>query len=694
MVRPMVRRSSTSAPLTTANAPQETSWSWKPVSWSSPLQQMSQTSTRLVGPQELEDPRLGVVAHARDPEPGGPGQPLDEGAQVVRGEGARGGREQGIERSDHASTSWGAKSRAAPASSRTSPGPPRGSAGRRRPPGGRSRRPGVRARPPRPPRRSRAARTTTCRRRAAGRRAPQATPARGQALGVQRREARQHGEAGAQAGMRRAHPGAERHPGGVDLRDVRGQRRPPVGRAPPRGGGGAPRGRAGVHEERRPALLERGEQGRAASRALGAAQGAGRQAEADEALVQAIGRARRGSGRRQARARPGRAAGRPGRRRPRGRRRAAPRPRPGGRASMPRGLDSATIARSRPSRSTSSARRTGSWSAGSTGHSGSPAMRSTHPSPARRMSGGRERRRERRQEGLGPEVLVHVDAPGHRAVRADVSGRAGTPPMRTPGATSSITTAPAPTTAPSPIVRPWRTTAPAADVRARPDDRGAAHPRAGGDVGSTRPPPRRGPRWRRRSPGRRGRSGPRRRRSRRPSPGRPPRAPPTRRRSPRGGRSAGRRKPASRSMAAAARRGRRRRRRRSPRSPSSTPWARRAAMASPPTTGQPSTVPPCREGSASSRATTRYRKTDRWPRWRTWRARPRRAPAIGGQRAAPRRARAGERCGAARPRADGVVRSRSLRRTGAERLVTARGRGERGAAGRRRPVHQFSLSHR
>jgi len=41
---PSARRSSRTAPLTTATAPHELSWSWKPVSWSS-IQQISQALT-------------------------------------------------------------------------------------------------------------------------------------------------------------------------------------------------------------------------------------------------------------------------------------------------------------------------------------------------------------------------------------------------------------------------------------------------------------------------------------------------------------------------------------------------------------------------------------------------------------------------------------------------------------------------
>ena len=222
---------------------------------------------------------------------------------------------------------------------------------------------------------------------------------------------------------------AERHPRGVDLCDVGGQRGPPAGGAPPRGGGSAPRGRAGVHEERRPALLERGEQGRAASRALGAAQGAGE-----------AGRGRRSPGPGDRRARPVgpvQARARP-RRPPLAERRDA---RVGGGEQplgLPRraasrcraGLDSATIARSRPSRSTRSARRTGSWSAGSTGHSGSPAMRSTHPSRERRMSGGRVRRASAASNGSGHRCWCTLT----RAVIASSAGTAAAVPAPRPPA--------------------------------------------------------------------------------------------------------------------------------------------------------------------------------------------------------------------------------------------------------------------
>ena len=80
----------------------------------------------VVGPQELEDPRLGSWRTREAHSPGLPASPSTRERRSSGREGLGGGREQGIELSDHASTSWGAKSRAAPMSSRTIPGPPRG----------------------------------------------------------------------------------------------------------------------------------------------------------------------------------------------------------------------------------------------------------------------------------------------------------------------------------------------------------------------------------------------------------------------------------------------------------------------------------------------------------------------------------------------------------------------------------------
>ena len=75
-------------------------------------------------------------------------------------------------------------------------------------------------------------------------------------------------------------------------------------------------------------------------------------------------------------------------------------------ASMPSGLEGATQARSRPSYPTSSARRTGSWSAGSKPHSGSPGVAVPALVPAAHRGGSL--RREARDQRLGPEMLMYV----------------------------------------------------------------------------------------------------------------------------------------------------------------------------------------------------------------------------------------------------------------------------------------------
>ena len=358
---------------------------------------------------------------------------------------------------------------------------------------------------------------------------------------------------------------------------------------------------------------------------------------------------------------------------------------------MPSGLDRATIATSRPSRATSAARRTGSWSAGSTGHSGSPAMRSVQPAPARRMSGGRERRRERRQQRLGPEVLVDVDGARSRppSARAERPGRdpahahAGRRRPRAPRRRRRRRR-PRRSCGPGGRRRPCRCGRPPRRRRRRRP--GRRRPR-----GRTRPRRRRGPRWRRRSPGRRGRAG-------RSAPTIAPASTWTpsssaaeRPRWPRGGRS---RAAGSRPSRSSGRRGppgavspvppR-------PTKPCSTPSARRAAIASPPSTGQPSTVPP-EGGVGVDQGHDPETKTDRWPRSRTWRARPRRRRRWRCQRRVaearacrqPDRARRGRAAGA------GEITTHLLRRTG-RRAVAPHGAGGTGAVGRRRPFISFSL---
>ena len=249
---------------------------------------------------------------------------------------------------------------------------------------------------------------------------------------MQRREAGEHREAHAQAGARRAHPLAEAQPGGVHLRDVVGQRRPPhrsLRRAAVRrraqGGG------ARVDEQRGRATLEHRQQRRDPRDRARARQDAGRQAQAHEPGVEPRRQVRR---RRARRGRPPPTpAGRPAaRRRRRCTRRAGVRPRrraaprcPGGRRARP--------ARGRAS---SPAQQGGPAHRVVVGGVDRPlrlAVQSQHPSVARapqERSGGAAG--ERRQQGLGPQVLVHVDARAH-AGSLTPRGRAGMPPTRARG---------------------------------------------------------------------------------------------------------------------------------------------------------------------------------------------------------------------------------------------------------------------
>ena len=285
--RESARRSSTSAPRATASAPFDSSWSWKPVSWSSPLQQMSQTSTRSSRQRQLDDALAGVVAHPGGPGAGRRGEVVDERAQPLGSSGSPAtGRVGQDVRDDHAATSWGTAGapgwRRARVGARLRRAP---AAGRR--PGGRSRARGRRR--PRPRRHGADGRGAVRRRveeHAAGRAARGSTPreaSRSACSGARpasiAKQARRRGCAGrAQA--------RERQPGGLHLGDVGRQRRPPRRVARPRGRGRCPRGRAGVHEERGAALLEQREEGRAARDALRAGEGERGQAQADAAPVE------------------------------------------------------------------------------------------------------------------------------------------------------------------------------------------------------------------------------------------------------------------------------------------------------------------------------------------------------------------------------------------------------------------------
>ena len=320
------------------------------------------------------------------------------------------------------------------------------------------------------------------------------------------------------------------------------------------------------------------------------------------------------------------------------------------------------------------------------------AVDAQHPVPARPSDEGRAGAAvERRQEGLGPEVLVHIDGDRHRRPPVRIA-RAGTPATRPPAGTSSSTTAPAATTARSPMVRPWRITAPVPTCAPSPDRHRPGHPGAGGDVGGlahdhvvaddgagvdqgVAHEPGVG------SDDRAGQHLDAVGEPRRPGHGRravhdrgqaQARVAQDRGAGPPGGRVAGRR------------RGRRTRgRRRRP---------RRAAMASPPTTGQPSTVLPSREGSASSRATTRKRKTDSMASIALLACPPEPTPTIGVSAPGAGRGTGGQgvtaRGGAARA---GVVRSFTPPSDRAE-AVGPHGAGRAGHRWPAAPVHQFYLS--
>ena len=206
--------------------------------------------------------------------------------------------------------------------------------------------------------------------------------------------------------------GGERVPGHVHGRDVAGERGPPrwvVARPAP-----SERARAGSRALGRDAraAARRGRRGRrAAARSAPCPPRPRAPPPAGTALTKPLSRSSPSSSGIRARPgwrRPTRAAppGTPPR--PRARRRAAAAPRTAGSASMPSGLESATQARSRPSDPTSSARRTGSWSAGSKPHSGSPGVSMYQPSRRRCTRGGSVRRASSGDQRLRPEMLMYV----------------------------------------------------------------------------------------------------------------------------------------------------------------------------------------------------------------------------------------------------------------------------------------------
>ena len=247
MVRPIASRSSTSSPLATAKRAAR-----DVVVVEAGVVVLARPADEphldlLVAAEQREVAAPGVVAHQRLPLPGRAASPS------TRSRSASGSRNVG-----HVRASWGASSRAALRARVEVLGVP--AAGRGvddRAVGAVDERVGAHGRGHRGDRR-----------RAVGRRVVErvrvahggVAAARRQPLGLEGGQAGEHGEADPQPGERRPRPRADGEPRRLHLGDVRRHRRPPGGKPGPRGRGRSPRGRAGVHEERRGPRLEQAEE--------------------------------------------------------------------------------------------------------------------------------------------------------------------------------------------------------------------------------------------------------------------------------------------------------------------------------------------------------------------------------------------------------------------------------------------------